>query len=103
MESKNISIVGGGPAGSTCGYYLAKAGFDVTIYEAAPNTRKSCGGGLRRAIFKKFDQFCEFIAEPAYESLKEELKQYNIKSGFNKEKGKSINFQIDFFSLARSS
>lgn len=55
--------MGGGPAGSTCGYYLAKSGFDVTIYEAAPNTRKCCGGGLRKVIFDEFKDLTKGIKE----------------------------------------
>lgn len=30
---KSVGIIGAGPAGLTCGYYLAKLGYDVTIYE----------------------------------------------------------------------
>ena len=43
-----------------------------------------------------FDQFCEFIAEPAFESLADELKKYRIKSRIKKTKDKSISFQINF-------
>lgn len=43
-----------------------------------------------------FHQFCEFIAEPAFEALEEELKQYGIKSRFQKVKGKSVSFEINF-------
>lgn len=66
MKYNNISVVGGGPAGSTCGYYLAKSGFDVTIYEAAPNTRKCCGGGLRKATFSEFGDLTKGIKEKSY-------------------------------------
>jgi hypothetical protein len=44
----------------------------------------------------QFDQFCEFIAEPAFESLTEELAQYRIKSEHQKVKGRSIRFTILF-------
>jgi hypothetical protein len=47
---------------------------------------------------EKFDRFCEFIAEPAFDSLKDELKIYNISSSYHKEKGKSIGFQIEYSS-----
>ena len=33
MKTKKIAIVGSGISGLTCGYYLAKSGHDVTIYE----------------------------------------------------------------------
>ena len=45
---------------------------------------------------KDFDQLCEFIAEPAFENLSEELKKQKIKSKFKKNKKKSIDFQINF-------
>ena len=43
---KKIAIVGGGPAGLSCAYYLAIMGHDVTIYEA----RHQLGGMLRYGI-----------------------------------------------------
>ena len=43
-----------------------------------------------------FDQFCEFIAEPAFEALEEELKPHGIRVGFNKLKGASVTFDISF-------
>jgi hypothetical protein len=44
----------------------------------------------------KFEQFCEFVAEPAFETLSDELKTYKIRSRLKKRKGESISFQIDF-------
>jgi hypothetical protein len=44
----------------------------------------------------QFDQFCEFIAEPAFESLTDELARYRIKSEHHKVKGRSIRFTILF-------
>lgn len=35
-KNKSVGIVGSGPAGLTAGYYLAKLGYDVVIYEALP-------------------------------------------------------------------
>jgi len=43
-----------------------------------------------------FDQFCEFIAEPAFELLTQELHEYGIKAKFWKTKGRRVTFQIDF-------
>lgn len=34
MRKKNIAIIGSGISGLTCGYYLTKAGHNVTVYEA---------------------------------------------------------------------
>ena len=44
----------------------------------------------------QFDQFCEFIAEPAFENLADELAQFRIKSEQQKTKGRSIRFIICF-------
>jgi len=43
-----------------------------------------------------FSHFCEFIAEPAFESLSEELDQYHLSSSVKKIKDKSISLQITF-------
>ncbi|MBW1763164.1 MAG: FAD-dependent oxidoreductase [Deltaproteobacteria bacterium] len=40
-RSERIAIVGAGPAGLTCAYYLAKAGYRTTVFESQPN-----GGGM---------------------------------------------------------
>jgi hypothetical protein len=44
----------------------------------------------------QFEQFCEFIAEPAFESLADELALRKIKSRQHKVKGRSISFIICF-------
>src|SRR5512136_2779648 len=43
---KTIAVVGAGPAGLTCAYYLAKLGHKVTIFEALPEP----GGMMRVGI-----------------------------------------------------
>ncbi|MFA5309838.1 MAG: FAD-dependent oxidoreductase [Dehalococcoidales bacterium] len=43
---KKVAIVGAGPAGLTAGYYLAKAGHTVTVYEQFPKA----GGMMRVGI-----------------------------------------------------
>ncbi len=43
---KRVAVVGGGPAGLSCAYYLAIMGHEVTIYEA----RHQLGGMLRYGI-----------------------------------------------------
>lgn len=35
-NGKSVGIIGAGPSGLTCGYYLGRLGYDVTIYEAQP-------------------------------------------------------------------
>lgn len=44
----------------------------------------------------QFDQFCEFIAESAFESLAEEMGGFRIKCVQQKTKGRSIRFVILF-------
>jgi flavin-dependent dehydrogenase len=43
---REIAIVGGGPSGSICGERLARAGFDVTLFDEHLAWEKPCGGGL---------------------------------------------------------
>ncbi|MCX7959087.1 MAG: FAD-dependent oxidoreductase, partial [Deltaproteobacteria bacterium] len=45
-NGKKVAIVGGGPAGLTCAYYLAKQGYSVTIFDKQPKL----GGMLRYGI-----------------------------------------------------
>jgi formate dehydrogenase major subunit len=45
-KNKKIAIIGAGPSGLTCGYYLSNNGYDVTVFEAAPKA----GGWLRYGI-----------------------------------------------------
>jgi NADH-quinone oxidoreductase subunit F len=40
-KDQRIAIVGAGPAGLTCAYYLARSGYRLTVFEA-----KSIGGGM---------------------------------------------------------
>ena len=40
-RKEKVAIVGGGPAGLTCAYYLAKMGYQTTVYEA-----QSVAGGM---------------------------------------------------------
>ena len=35
-KGKSIGIIGAGPSGLTCGYYLARLGYDVDVYEQQP-------------------------------------------------------------------
>ncbi|HTP32935.1 MAG TPA: FAD-dependent oxidoreductase [Candidatus Acidoferrales bacterium] len=43
---KSIAVIGGGPAGLTCAFYLALLGHEVTVFESKPEA----GGMLRYAI-----------------------------------------------------
>ena len=82
-KNKSIGIVGAGPSGLTCAYYLGRLGYDVTVYEA----QEVAGGVLVFGI-------------PEYrlpkETLKAEIdtiKQVGTKIITNVEVGKDITFQ----------
>jgi flavin-dependent dehydrogenase len=51
---KEIAIVGGGPAGSLCGERLARAGYNVTIYDERLAWEKPCGGGLTHKAIEAY-------------------------------------------------
>jgi NADH-quinone oxidoreductase subunit F len=40
-KTQRVAVVGAGPAGLTCAYFLAKSGYRVTVFEAQP-----VGGGM---------------------------------------------------------
>jgi hypothetical protein len=50
----------------------------------------------KKETIENFDQFCEFIAEPAFENLAAELKNYKIRARF-KRKRDSIHFWMNFY------
>ena len=50
----------------------------------------------KKETLDDFAQFCEFIAEPAFELLSGELKEFGIKSKSRRIRGKSIVFLIFF-------
>ena len=50
----------------------------------------------KQEAIDNFNQFCEFIAEPAFESLEEEFKQYNIRTTVKRQRGRTMEFHIFF-------
>ncbi|MBT3363073.1 MAG: FAD-dependent oxidoreductase [Chloroflexi bacterium] len=48
-SNKKVAVVGAGPSGLTCAYFLAKAGYAVTIFEA-----QAFGGGMLAAAIPEF-------------------------------------------------
>jgi len=50
----------------------------------------------KQETLEYFDQFWEFIAVPAFESLKKELKEYGVKAKYRKIKRRTIHLQINF-------
>ncbi len=51
---RDISIVGGGPAGALCGERLASEGFRVTIFDERLAWEKPCGGGLTHKAIQAY-------------------------------------------------
>ena len=63
---------------------------------------RSCFAGIRlieqcqHETLVNFGQFCEFIAEPAFEALTEGLKEFGLRTKLSKVKNKSVAFEIAF-------
>ena len=85
--NKKVAVIGGGPSGLTCAYYLSLMGHDVTVYEQ----RKKLGGMLRYGIpsyrfpRKKLDEEIDFI----------------LKAGIKVELNKSVGKDIEFSKLEK--
>jgi hypothetical protein len=43
-----------------------------------------------------FEQFCEFIVEPAFEALVDEIASFGVKARFQKAKGRDIRLSLSF-------
>ena len=55
-EARDVVIVGGGPAGSTCARALTRAGVDVVILDKAVFPRdKTCAGWITPAVVDAVD------------------------------------------------
>jgi geranylgeranyl reductase family protein len=64
MPSPSVLVVGGGPAGASAAYWLARAGHEVTLVEKKEFPRdKTCGDGLTpRAILQLTEMGFDFGA-----------------------------------------
>lgn len=79
-NGKKVAIIGGGPAGLTCGAFLARNGFEVTIYEK----HKSLGGVIEHGI-------PEFRLErEILESTINKILNLGVDVEYNKELGKDF-------------
>jgi flavin-dependent dehydrogenase len=54
MDSYDVVIIGGGPAGSSCAWELQRAGLEVAILDRQVFPRnKVCGGWITPAVFEE--------------------------------------------------
>lgn len=82
-NGKKVAIIGGGPAGLTCSAFLAKNGFEVTIYEK----HKSLGGVIEHGI-------PEFrLKREILESTINKILDLGINVEYNKELGKDFTLE----------
>ncbi|WP_320674323.1 geranylgeranyl reductase family protein [Prochlorococcus sp. MIT 1341] len=55
MSTRDVLIIGGGAAGASAAFHLAKAGHKVTVIEKkSTNTIKACGGGMAASVQRLF-------------------------------------------------
>ena len=56
MDSCDVLIVGGGPAGSSCAWKLARGGLDTIVLDKSCFPRhKVCGGWITPAVLSELD------------------------------------------------
>ena len=79
-NGKKVAIIGSGPAGLTCGAFLVRSGFDVTIYEKYDKL-----GGILRHGIPNFR-----LDENIVDSTINKILDLGIKVEYNKELGVNI-------------
>ena len=82
-KGKSVGIIGAGPSGLTCGYYLARLGYDVTIYESA-----SIAGGMLALGIPEYRLPRDVIGQEI-----RIVEQAGVKILLNTEIGKDITFE----------
>ena len=83
LKGKKVAVIGGGPAGLTCSYFLAKNGADVTIFEKY----QELGGILSHGI-------PEFrLDKNILKKTIERILSLGIKVEYNMQLGRNINIK----------
>ena len=77
---KKVAIIGAGPIGLSCGYFLSKAGFDVTIFEKSDKP-----GGVVQHTIPNFR-----IPQKSIDNDLEIIKKSGVKFHFNSDENFSI-------------
>ncbi|MFA6026992.1 MAG: FAD-dependent oxidoreductase, partial [Ignavibacteriaceae bacterium] len=80
-SNSKVAIIGAGPAGLSCGFFLAKAGLDVTIFE-----RSTRAGGTVQNVIPDFR-----LPQSAIDADIEFIKKHGVKFQF----GTDENFSIE--------
>jgi len=81
-NGKRVSIIGAGASGLTCGYYLARLGYEVSIYESEP-----VAGGVLAFGIPEYRLPSEVIAREI-----REIEKSGVNIFLNTEVGKDISF-----------
>lgn len=82
-NGKRVAIIGAGASGLTCGYYLARLGYEVDIYEA-----ESVAGGVLAYGIPEYRLPSDVIQREI-----EEIKKAGVNILLNTEVGKDIDFE----------
>lgn len=81
IKEEKIAVIGAGPSGIGCAYYLAKKGYDVTIFE-----RESSFGGTLKYGIPNFR-----LGDTEIQSVLKKLIALDIKFRFDTEFGDNVN------------
>ncbi|MFA5032903.1 MAG: NADH-ubiquinone oxidoreductase-F iron-sulfur binding region domain-containing protein [bacterium] len=79
-KSQKVAIIGAGPTGLSCGYYLRLEGYDVTIYEALP-----IAGGMLTSVIPEYR-----LPRKVFEFDIEAIKSAGVEIQTNVKLGKDI-------------
>lgn len=81
-KDKSVAIIGAGPSGLTCGYYLARLGYDVDVYES-----QSVAGGVLAFGIPEYR-----LPEKVLQHEIKMIEQVGVKIHLNTEVGSDITF-----------
>ena len=82
-KAESVGIIGAGPSGLTAGYYLARLGYDVTVYESLP-----VAGGLLASGIPEYRLPKAVLAKEI-----RMIEQVGVKIVLNCEVGRDISFE----------
>lgn len=82
LNGKKVAVIGAGPSGLSCAYYLALSGYEVNVYDSAP-----VAGGVLVTGIPKWRLPMEVIQREV-----EVIKAAGVKIHLNTEIGKDIEF-----------